>query len=82
MTRKTTMKTPIDTRPDARLSVSLSPELNDRLEEIMREQRCTKQEVFRRAFVLYSVVAEAKQNKQRFGILDKDKNLLTEIVGI
>ncbi len=65
-----------------RLSVSLSPELNDRLEQLAASSHTTKTEILRKAIALYDVVAEAKTEKKRFGILDQDKRLLTEIVGI
>ena len=46
-------------------------------------QGCTtKTEILRKAIALYDVVAEAKTEKKRFGILDQNKKLLTEIVGI
>ncbi|MCF8000168.1 MAG: ribbon-helix-helix protein, CopG family [Methylovulum sp.] len=65
-----------------RLSLSLSPELNERLEQLASAGCTTKTEVLRKAIALYDVVAEAKTEKKRFGILDQNKNLLTEIVGI
>ena len=40
------------------------------------------QAILRKAIALFDVVAEAKAEKKRFGILDKDRHLLTEIVGI
>ncbi len=65
-----------------RLSLSLSPELNERLEQLASAGCTTKTEVLRKAIALYDVVAEAKTEKKRFGILDQNKILLTEIVGI
>ena len=65
-----------------RLSLALSPELNDRLEELATSCCTTKTEILRKAIALYDVVAEAKTEKKRLGILDQDKHLLTEIVGI
>ncbi len=65
-----------------RLSLSLSPELNDRLEQLAASSHTTKTEILRKAIALYDVVAEAKSEKKRLGILDQDKRLLTEIVGI
>jgi predicted transcriptional regulator len=65
-----------------RLSLTLSPELNDRLEQLATSSHTTKTEILRKAIALYDVVAEAKTEKKRFGILDKNKNVLTEIVGI
>jgi predicted transcriptional regulator len=65
-----------------RLNLVISPELNDRLEQLAEAGHTTKSEVVRKAFVLFDVVAEAKAEKKRIGILDEHKNLLTEIVGI
>ncbi|SJM91326.1 conserved hypothetical protein [Crenothrix polyspora] len=65
-----------------RLSLAVSPELNARLEQLAASGCTTKTEILRKAIALYDVVAEAKTEKRRFGILDEDKHLLTEIVGI
>jgi len=65
-----------------RLSLSVSPELNERLEQLASSGHTTKTEILRKAIALYDVVAEAKSEKKRLGILDQDKRLLTEIVGI
>jgi predicted transcriptional regulator len=65
-----------------RLSLSLSPELNERLEELALSGCTTKTEILRKAIALYDVVSEAKTEKKRLGILDQNKHLLTEIVGI
>ena len=65
-----------------RLSLALSPELNERLEELASVGCTTKTEILRKAIALYDVVSEAKTEKKRFGILDENKHLLTEIVGL
>jgi predicted DNA-binding protein len=65
-----------------RLSLTVSPELNERLEQLAASGCTTKAEILRKAIALYDVVAEAKTEKKRLGILDHDKHLLTEIVGI
>jgi predicted transcriptional regulator len=65
-----------------RLSLNLSPELNERLEQLASSNHTTKAEILRKAIALYDVVAEAKTEKKRLGILDQNKQLLTEIVGI
>jgi predicted transcriptional regulator len=70
------------TKEAVRLSLSLSPELNERLEQLAASSHTTKTEILRKAIALYDVAAEAKTEKKRLGILDKDKQLLTEIVGI
>lgn len=65
-----------------RLSLAVSPELNSRLEQLAASSHTTKSEILRKAIALFDVVAEAKAEKKRFGILDQNKQLLTEIVGI
>lgn len=65
-----------------RLSLAVSPELNERLEQLAAAGHTTKSEILRKAIALFDVVAEAKLEKKRFGILDQDKRLVTEIVGI
>jgi predicted transcriptional regulator len=69
-------------KESVRLSLNLSPELNERLEQLASSNHTTKTEILRKAIALYDVVAEAKTEKKRFGILDQNKQLLTEIVGI
>ena len=65
-----------------RLSLAVSPELNERLEQLAAAGHTSKSEILRTAIALFDVVAEAKSEKKRFGILDQDKRLVTEIVGI
>jgi len=69
-------------KESVRLSLTLSPELNERLEQLAASNHTTKTEILRKAIALYDVVAEAKSEKKRLGILDQDKRLLTEIIGI
>jgi predicted transcriptional regulator len=69
-------------RDSIRLSLAVSPELNARLDELASSSHTTKSEILRKAIALFDVVAEAKLEKKRFGILDQNKQLLTEIVGI
>lgn len=69
-------------KESVRLSLALSPELNQRLEDLAQAGHTSKSEILRRAIALFDVVAEAKSEKKRFGILDQNKHLLTEIVGI
>lgn len=65
-----------------RLSLSVSPELNALLEQLAIAGHCIKSEVLRKAIALYDVAFEAKLQKNRLGILDQSKQLLTEIVGL
>jgi predicted transcriptional regulator len=65
-----------------RLSLVVSPELNSRLEQLAASGHTTKSEVLRKAIALFDVVSEAKSENKRLGILDRDKKLVTEIVGL
>ena len=65
-----------------RLSLTISPELNARLDELAAASYSTKSEILRKAIALFDVVSEAKAEKKRFGILDQNKKLLTEIIGL
>lgn len=69
-------------KESVRLSLSLSPELNERLEQLAASNHTTKAEILRKAIALYDVVVEAKTEKKRLGILDQDKRLMAEIIGI
>lgn len=69
-------------REAIRLSLAVSPELNERLEQLAAAGHTSKSEILRKAIALFDVVAEAKAEKKRIGILDQDKRLVTEIVGI
>ena len=64
------------------LSLTVSSELNDRLEQLASLGCCTKSDVLRKAIALFDVVSEAAVDNKRFGILDENKQLVTEIVGI
>ena len=69
-------------REPIRLSLAISPEFNERLEELAKNGHTTKSEVLRKAFALFDVASEAKANNHRLGILDQNKQLVTEIVGL
>lgn len=69
-------------KESVRLSLAVSPELNERLEQLAISGHTSKSEILRKAIALFDIVAEAKSAKKRFGILDQDKRLETEIVGI
>jgi predicted transcriptional regulator len=69
-------------KDSVRLSLVVSPELNARLEQLAASEHATKSEILRKAIALFDIVAEAKAEKKRIGILDQNKRLETEIVGI
>jgi predicted transcriptional regulator len=65
-----------------RLNFVVSSEINETLEELANKTGGTKTEVFRRAIALMEVIVDAKEQGKKVGIADKDRNLVTEIVGI
>ncbi|MGZ8218078.1 ribbon-helix-helix protein, CopG family [Methylomagnum sp.] len=69
-------------KESVRLSLVVSPELNERLEQLAANSHTSKSEILRKAIALFDVVAEAKAEKKRIGILSQDRQLETEIVGI
>lgn len=70
------------THDKVKLSLSVSPELNATLESIAQENGSTKSDVLRKALALLEVASEAKKEGHRIGILTKDRQVLTEIVGL
>jgi predicted transcriptional regulator len=67
---------------EIRLSLVVSPQLNATLEELAEMGHSTKSEILRKALALYYVAAKAGQDAKRLAIVDKDRNVLTDIVGI
>ncbi len=65
-----------------RLSLSVSPELNARLDLLASRSHSSKSEILRKAIALFDVAAEAKAENKRIGILDQNKQLVTEIIGL
>ena len=74
--------TKLESSAEVRLSLVLSPQLNARLDELAEKAHATKSDVLRKALILYDVAAEAKEKGERLALIDKDRNVLTEIVGI
>ncbi len=65
-----------------RLTLDVSYDLNARLEQLAKDNASTTSDILLKAFTLFDLVADATRQKNRVAILDQDKNLLTEIVGI
>jgi predicted transcriptional regulator len=65
-----------------RLSLDVSPELNETLEELATKIHGTKSDVLRKAIVLMELAIQAKEKQQKLGIIDKDHQVVTEIVGL
>ncbi|NOT56142.1 MAG: DNA-binding protein [Deltaproteobacteria bacterium] len=65
-----------------RLSLDVSPELNRTLDELALKIHGTKSDVLRKAIVLMELAVQAKDQQQKLGIIDKDRHIVTEIVGL
>ncbi len=65
-----------------RLSLDVSPELNRTLDELALKIHGTKSDVLRKAIVLMELAVQAKDQQQKLGIIDKDRQVITEIVGL
>lgn len=65
-----------------RLSLDVSPELNRTLETLATKIHGTKSDVLRKAIVLIEIAVQAKDQKQKLGIINKNRQVITEIVGL
>jgi predicted transcriptional regulator len=65
-----------------RLSLDVSPELNQTLDDLATKIHGTKSDVLRKAIVLMELAVQAKDKEQKLGIIDKDRHVITEIVGL
>jgi predicted transcriptional regulator len=65
-----------------KLSLFVSPQLNESLESMAQESGSTKSDVLRKALALFEVASEARRDGKRIGILTKDRQVVTEIVGV
>jgi predicted transcriptional regulator len=65
-----------------RLSLDLSSQANNVLDELATQQSTTKADILRKAIELISVSMAAKQKGQRLALLDNDKNVISEIIGL
>ncbi len=65
-----------------KLSLELSLDVNAKLEDFARRAHTTKSEVLRRSLGLYDIAAEAKEDGNKLGLLDKDRQVITEIANI
>jgi predicted transcriptional regulator len=65
-----------------RLSLDVSPELNRTLDELATKIHGTKSDVLRKAIVLMELAVQARDKEQKLGIIDKDRHVVSEIVGL
>lgn len=63
-------------------TLTVSSELNARLEHLAAAGGTTTSTLLTKAFLLYDIASQAQAKKHSIGILDQDKHLLQEIMGI
>jgi predicted transcriptional regulator len=64
------------------ISFTISKQLDGMLEKLAYENDTNKNEILRKAFVLFEVANEAKDQGNKLGILSRDRKVLAEIVGL
>jgi predicted transcriptional regulator len=52
------------------------------LEELATRSLSTKSAILRKAIALFDLATEAKEQNQRLGLFDQNRQMVTEIVGI
>lgn len=65
-----------------RLNVNISEQLNSRLDALADQSGTSKSELMRKAIALIDLAVTEKAQGHQLGILDKDRTVLREIVGI
>jgi putative ubiquitin-RnfH superfamily antitoxin RatB of RatAB toxin-antitoxin module len=65
-----------------RLNLVITKQLDAALAQLAVENGTNKSDILRKALALYEVASEAKEQGNRLGIVSKDRQLLTEIVGL
>jgi hypothetical protein len=66
----------------ARLNLILSPQANKLLEDMAAQNHCSKSEIFRKAFALYEIAMKATQEGKKIALLNSERQVLVELVGI
>lgn len=62
--------------------LSMSEATTCKLEEIAAEKNTNPSDILSRAIALYSVAARAEKRSHHLAILDKNSNVLNQIIGI
>jgi hypothetical protein len=65
-----------------RLNLVITKRLDDMLEQFASQSGTNKSDILRKALALYEVAKEANDNGNRLGIVTKDRQVLTEIIGL
>ena len=65
-----------------RLNLVITRKLDETLEKLADANGTNKSEILRKALALFEVANEARERGNKLGILSKDRQVLTEIVGL
>jgi hypothetical protein len=65
-----------------RLDLTVSPEAHDKLQALATQSGCSVTDVFRRAIALLDVANAARQQNKALVILNQDRSIDSEIVGM
>ena len=75
-------KIPARSQDKVKLSLFVSPQLNETLESMAQESGTTKSDILRKAIALLEVASDARKEGKGIGIVTKDRQVVTEIVGV
>lgn len=65
-----------------RLNLIVSPQLNELLESLAAAEHSTKSDILRKAIALFEMASKAKKEGNGIGLITKQREVLTEIVGL
>jgi hypothetical protein len=69
-------------RSNVRLSLDVSVELNDTLDEMAEKMHSSKSEILRKSIALMEVAVEEKARGNHLGVVNKQQQIIKEIVGL
>lgn len=65
-----------------RVSLDISPAAYELLASLAVAHGTTKSQILRRALALYHVASEANESGHKLGVIDSQKKLVSEIIGL
>lgn len=77
-----TISPPPTTGGKVRLSIDVTEKLNRELERLAEASGATKADVMRRGLALVKVAIDEQAQGHKLGILDSNRKVLAEIVGV
>ncbi len=65
-----------------KMSLHISSELNDELEKMSEEAHASKSDILRKSIALMKVALDNKKAGRKLGVLNENRELVNEIVGL